>query len=253
MRLNYSSFFAFLILVSIFATSCTDDSTNTVDSKVYVLSGHPDWSPIMFKSGDTIAGAGRDLIAKIFNDLGLKFTSKYVGSWDTVQLKAKDGSIDLIAAAYKNDERETYMYYSIPYTVDPVVIFVKKGKAFTFNSWSQLKGKKGLVTLGDSYGQDFDKFIKDSLTTSVENTPGDAFTKLSNDQADYFVYSLYAGRKAVLALSGQFESLPNYVTSEKFYITISKKSDLAKYLGEINILIDKYKTDGTIDNIIKKY
>ena len=54
-------------------------------------------------------------------------------------------------------------------------------------------------------------------------------------------------------LSGQYESLPNYVSSENFYITISKKSQLNTYLTKINQILQKYKDDGTIENIIKKY
>ncbi len=37
------------------------------------------------------------------------------------------------------------MVYSEPYTTDPVVIIVAKGKAFPFDSWDVLIGKNGIA------------------------------------------------------------------------------------------------------------
>src|SRR5436190_11767868 len=81
-----------------------------------VASGHPEWQPIMFKSGDMIDGAGPALVKQIFADNGLKVTVPYEGAWDQVQAKAKSGEVDVLVAAYKTTEREGYMVYSEPYT-----------------------------------------------------------------------------------------------------------------------------------------
>ena len=47
-------------------------------------------------------------------------------------------------------------------------------------------------------------------------------------------------------------SIPDYIASENFYITISKKSPFAKYMSQINELIKKYQADGTIKNLIEQ-
>jgi hypothetical protein len=47
------------------------------------------------------------------------------------------------------------------------------------------------------------------------------------------------------------EILLTNVAKENFYITIGKKSAFAKYMSQINELIAKYKSDGTINNLIK--
>ncbi len=223
--------------------------------KEFIASGHPAWAPIMYQENDLIVGAGPEIISKIFNELGLKISVKYAGPWDVVQEKAKSGEVDLLVAAYKTPEREMYMDYSVAYTVDPVSLFVKKGKTFPFANWDELIGKKGVVTSGDSYGQDFDKFIKDKLSVTTVATPDEAFALLINGQADFFVYALYSGENAIVAknLKEQIEVIPNYVSSENFYVTISKKSSLVSYLPQINQLLEKYKADGTIDQAIKKY
>lgn len=235
--------------------SCSDDNSANTTEKEYVASGHPEWAPIMFKSGDKIDGAGAALVSKIFNELGVKINVQYQGHWDEVQTKAKDGSVDVIVAAYKTTEREAYMDYSIAYTNDPVAIFVKKGNAFPFESWTELISKKGVVTIGDSYGNAFDTFVKESLNVVEVSEVDSAFAKIIDGSADYFVYALYSGQNAIKNsnISNEVESLANYVSSEDFYITISKKSPLVKYLEQVNALITKYKGDGTIDSLINAY
>lgn len=220
--------------------------------KTYVVSGHPEWPPIMWKDGEMIVGAGTDLVEKIAGDLGIKIESKYDGLWDEVQAKAKSGEADMLVAAYKTAERETYMDYSNEYTIDPISLFVKKGKSFKYDKWDDLVGKKGIATVGDSYGQEFDDFIKSKLNVTRVNTVDEAFAALENGTADYFIYAFYSGEKAISDknLKDKVEILPKNVAEEKFYITISKKSDLAKYLPQINDLIEKYKSDGTIDLLI---
>jgi polar amino acid transport system substrate-binding protein len=224
-------------------------------NKKLIASGHSDWPPIMYQQNDLIIGAGPEIAAKIFEELGIKFTSRYEGPWDIVQEKAAKGTIDVLVAAYKTTARETYMDYSIPYTVDPVVLVVKKGKTFPYNEWGDLISKQGVVTAGDSYGQAFDDFIAARLSVKKVGTPEEAFEALAREEVDYFVYALYSAQGYIFKndLGDQVEILSQYVSTENFYLTISKKSPYNKYLPQINALLEKYKTDGTIDQIIEKY
>ncbi|MFA5076029.1 MAG: transporter substrate-binding domain-containing protein [Patescibacteria group bacterium] len=232
-----------------------DGGSQRLERPILVASGHPEWSPIMWQRGDEIIGVGPELVTKIFDQLGIDVSSEYAGTWDVVQKKAKSGEIDVLVAAYKTSERETYMDYSDAYTVDPVALFVKKGQSFTYNNWDDLVGRNGVATIGDSYGQQFDDFLKTSLTVERVVTAQEAFEKVLAGQADYFVYALYSGQKAIADnnYSEQIEILPKYVAQENFYITISKKSPYNKYLPQVNELIKQYQKDGTIIKLIKKY
>jgi polar amino acid transport system substrate-binding protein len=229
-----------------------DDLTGR-PTKELIVSGHPEWPPIMYRQNDQIVGAGPEIVKKIFSDLGISVVSKYEGPWDLVQDKAKSGAVDVLAAAYKTAARETYMDYSIPYTVDPVVLVVKKGRTFPYAEWDDLITKKGVVTSGDSYGQDFDNFIKEKLTVKEVATPAEAFALLDQAEVDYFVYALYSAENYLFAhkVSTQFEIIPQYVSAENFYLTISKKSPFIYLLPQVNDLLKKYQDDGTIERIIK--
>jgi polar amino acid transport system substrate-binding protein len=146
------------------------------------------------------------------------------------------------------------MSYSVPYTVDPIALVVKKGRSFSYTKWDDLIGKKGVLMTGDSYGQTFDDYIKAKLTTVRVATAEEAIERLEKGEVDYFVYALYSLEKLITekGLIDAVEVLPRYVASENFYITISHQSPLEKYLGQVNDLIEKYRRDGTIDSLITK-
>lgn len=220
-----------------------------------VASGHPEWEPIMSQSGDKIVGVGPELVETIFTELGVNVSSEFTGAWDVVQAKAKTGEVDVLVAAYKTDERETYMDYSIAYVKDPIAVFVNKENKFSYAGWEDLINKKGVATIGDSYGQELDIYIEDKLQVARVDDTAQAFAMLTANQADYFLYALYSGNSELKKQNygDKIEALPTYAATEDFYITISKKSPYVKYLVQVNELIKKYKEDGTVDTLVEKY
>jgi polar amino acid transport system substrate-binding protein len=240
-----------LLVVLLSMVSCNSPG----GKKVAIASGHPEWPPIMWQDGNSIIGAGAELVQKLAVDLGFKIEIKYTGKWDEVQDKARSGEVDILVAAYKTSERETYMDYSDPYTIDPVVVYTKKGSNFNYSGWEDLIGKKGVLTIGDSYGQEFDINAEDKLNTVRVDTITEAFNLIKDGRADYFVYALYSGEKFLTEkkLTDQIEISSKYVAAENFYLTISKKSSLTKRLTEINQKLAQYKENGTIDSLVAKY
>lgn len=227
--------------------------TDSLTGESYVASGHPEWPPFMWKEGNDIVGIGPQLLAKIAKDLKMDIRSDYAGTWDEVQEKTKSGEIDVLAAAYKTEEREEHMIYSVPYAVDPVALFTKKGRKFLYDDWKDLIGKKGVATIGDSYGQEFDEYMKVKLKVKRVETVEEAFQMIEKGTADYFIYAFYAGEKTIKSnsLEEKITVVPEYVSQENFYVAVSKKSSLAGRMDEINDLIEKYKKDGTIDRLIE--
>jgi polar amino acid transport system substrate-binding protein len=245
------------VLAAAALSACSTTSTPSAPGArdAVVASGHPEWPPIMFQSGAAIDGAGPALLRKIFGDLGVAVSFPHTGTWDEVQAKARSGEVDILVAAYKTAEREGYMVYSDPYTTDPVAIFVARGRTFPFSSWEELVGKRGIAMVGDSYGQTFDDFAAARLALRRVTTSAEAFALVSSGQADYLLYSFYAGNDTLkkTGTASQFESLPKFVNEEHFYITISKQSRFVSYLPLINQQIAKYKADGTVAALIAQY
>ena len=233
------------------ATTTTKDEWTAKDcwsqTQVAIVSGHPDWKPVMYKDGETIAGIGVEVTKEVFKTLGVDTQAKYAGTWDVVQENAKNGLIDAIVALYKTKEREQYLEYSIAYTQDPIVLFLPAGKSFPYTAKESLKGKKGVATVGDSYGQELDDYIvSGALNMTRVATPQEAFAMLKDGKADYFIYSLYAGQKVITewSLTGLEES--SVVSSQPFYIGVSKKSPYAARMTEINAALQKMIDEKTI-------
>jgi polar amino acid transport system substrate-binding protein len=246
--------FAFIIAILFFIGMVVFYHQDT-NEKIAIVSGHTDWKPVMWEEKDSIIGIGPDVVEKVLQDLNIKNNIKYVGTWDVVQSKAKTGEIDVIVALYKTKEREDYLYYSVPYTTDPIAVFVKNNRGFSLEKGKDgLIGKKGVATIGDSYGQEIDNAITDKeLDVTRVNTPQEAFTLIEKEKYDYFLYSLYSGRKVISEESFiQIKEL-GVISYQNFYIGISKKSFIADRIPEINNLLEKYKQDGTIENISLKY
>src|SRR5688572_5663243 len=152
--------FASLVLLATALSAC-DSTSNPAAPDIrntLVASGHPEWTPIMFQSGSAIDGVGPALAQKILDDAGVNVSFPHTGTWDQVQAKARTGEVDMLVAAYKTTERETYMVYSDAYVTDPIAVYVARGRTFPFNSFDDLIGKRGIAMVGDSYGQAFDDF-----------------------------------------------------------------------------------------------
>lgn len=109
--------------------------------------------------------------------------------------------------------------------------------------------------VGDSHGQQFDDFAAARLRLTRVTTSAMAYDLVSSGQADYLLYSLYAGDDYLkkTGTGSQFESLPKFVNEENFYITISKASPFVSYLPRLNQEIAKYKANGTVAALIAQY
>jgi len=218
-----------------------------------VVSGNPQAPPIVWEKSGELTGIGPQLVGSFLDQEKIEYTIQQKGSWAEVQSKAKSGTVDIIVAAYDNEERREYLEYSIPYIKSPVVIVVKKGAVFPLNSWNDLAGKKGLANTGESFGEKFDTFIKEKLdvtTMSYER----AFSMLWNDRADYLVIDLYPAviYAKMLGAENKIEYLDNPVTIQNFHITIAKSSPYKSLIPKINAYIKQMQDKGEIKKMMKE-
>jgi polar amino acid transport system substrate-binding protein len=174
--------------------------------------GHPQYPVIAYKDGDNIVGAAPTLVETIAKQLNIPLESKYVGTWEEAQAAARDGKADIIFGIYYNDERATYLDYVQPaFTFDDVAIFVVKGKEFPFTDKNDLVGKKGVTNQGESYGNEFDAFMKEKLDVARAN-------------------------QALL--------------SQEMFVAFSKKSPCASLAGKFGEGITQLTTDDSYDKML---
>jgi polar amino acid transport system substrate-binding protein len=218
-----------------------------------ISTGHPQYPAIAFKQGDNIVGAAPSLVEAIAKDLKIPLESKYMGTWADAQAAAKDGKADMIVGIYYNDDRAQYLDYIQPaFIFDPVVVFVAKDKKFPYKDQNDLIGKKGATNQGESYGNEFDTFIKDKL--NVERTDGldAAFDDLVTGKVDYVIAGYYPGSAEVakMGLKDKVEALDPGLLSAEMFVAFSKKSPCASLAPKFGEGITKLTTDGSFNQML---
>ncbi len=224
--------------------------TVTDAAEEMVVSGNPESPPVVWEKSGQLAGAGPEIAAKIFSELGVPYTMQPAGTWQQVQNKAKTGEVDLILSAYKNKERQQYLEYSIPYIKSPVVIIVKKGDTFLCNCWEDMVGKKGVANTGESFGDEFDAYIKNKLDVTYTSYSR-AFEMLAEDTADYLIIDLYPAiiYSKLLMAEDNIEFMEKPVTVQYLHMAMAKQSPHLKLLPQINKQLAKMKESGDIKKL----
>lgn len=215
--------------------------------------GHPQYPVIAFKEGDNIVGAAPDLVETIAKKLKVPLESKHVGSWEEAQAAVREGKADLIVGVYYNDARAGYLDYVRPaFMYDDVAVFVVKGKEFPFTAKEDLIGKKGVTNEGESYGNDFDAFMKDKLDVTRTKGIEAAFEALQAGEADYLIAGYHPGL-AEAAKGGskdQIVALDQALLTEEMFVAFSKASPCRSIAPGFGQGITEMTTDGSFDKML---
>ena len=133
-------------------------------------------------------------------------------------------------------------------------IFVAKGKAFPFKDKEDLIGKKGVTNQGESYGTEFDAFIKDKLDVARAAGIDAAFKDLLDGKADYLIAGYYPGtaEAAKAGVKDQIEVLDQALLTAEMFVAFSKKSPCTALAAKFGQAITEMTTDGSFDAILAK-
>jgi polar amino acid transport system substrate-binding protein len=215
--------------------------------------GHPEYPALAYRDGDAIVGAVPTLVATIAKQINVPLESKFMGSWADAQAAARDGKADMIFGVYYNDERAKYLDYVHPaFLFDDVAIFVAKGKSFPFTGRDDLIGKKGVTNQGESYGNEFDAFMKDKLDVARVDGIENAFKQLLDGKADYLIAGYYPGLaySAKAGLKDQVEALDQALLTAEMFVAFSKKSPCRSLAGKFGQGITELTTDDRFDAMV---
>jgi polar amino acid transport system substrate-binding protein len=225
------------------------------DCTKITATGHPRYPVIAFKDGDNIAGAAPDLVAAIAKKLNVPLESKYMGTWADAQEAAREGKADIIFGIYYNDARAEYLDYVQPaFMFDDVAVFVSKGKEFPFKDKNDLIGKKGVTNKGESYGNEFDAFMKDKLDVSRTDRIDEGFEALLDGKADYLIAGYYPGlaEAAKEGFKDKIVALNQALLTAEMFVAFSKKSSCKTLAGDFSQGITELTTDGSFDKMLNE-
>jgi polar amino acid transport system substrate-binding protein len=223
------------------------------DCAKIVATGHPQYPVIAFRQGDNLVGAAPSLVEAIAKKLNVPLESKFMRNWADAQAAARDGKADMIYGIYYNDERAKYLDYVKPaFMFDDVAIFVPKGKAFPFTGKDDLVGKKGVTNQGESYGNEFDAFMKEKLDVARANGIDAAFKELLDGKADYLIAGYYPGNAEAAkdGVKDRVEVLDQALLTAEMFVAFSKKSPCTALADKFGQAITEMTTDGSFDKML---
>lgn len=156
-----------------------------------------------------------------------------------------------VGGIYKNEERLKKYDFSDQIFVEKMAVFFNKANRVEFTSVASLLGKRVGVMRGWSYGDEFDKAVKDGKIT-VEDVNSDAqnFQKLAARRVEAVLAIDEAG--AALLKGGKFpdvETSSNYLFENPTFLAFNKSAKQADTLVKFNKAIDDMRTSGRLGQI----
>lgn len=197
--------------------------------KSLLATGNPEYPPYLWRDPDDenrLIGANAEWMQLLSKEIGIPIDIKYIGPWGRVQEEAKLGRVDLLAGAFFTQPRLEYMDYFYPaFRETRTVIWTRSNFNLPYKKWSDLVGKQGVTVINNSFGEEFDRYAKESLKISMVPSLEQALKMLSLSRADYLIYEEDPGLAYVakMNISG-LKTVAPPITNENLYLTLSHKS-----------------------------
>lgn len=243
-----SLFFFLLVILNISTPSEGCDTLKT--------NGPIGWVPIVYRdTNDNLTGVAVDVAKKVFDSLNVRLEIQPHIPWKRQLKKLKNGSLDMIIAAYHSDERAGIYEYSVPFAYEKIGIFTHRDRQFKINSKDDLIGKLGLRPRGGTYGSEFDQFAKDNLDFIEFSDKKKSLELLYSGRADYLVLSFNDGLLNAKRFGFQDEIvlLNHHIAETSIHFLFSKKSPCKSLLSKTNSELSKLVRDKEIGRIEKKF
>ncbi len=216
-----------------------------------------DYPPFYSHENGDIQGIGVELTGELFRRLNID-TELRIYPLKRALSYMKNGRTDGVMFLIKTPEREKYLHYSDPIMTIRGLIWSaadRKGGPVEFETLEDLRPYRIGVTIGYSYGKEFDKFLK---TMNVYEVPMDLhnYKKLLLHRIDLFPGNEIVAKglfKKYPELRGKFIHSSKSFIKWTFHMTVSKKSPFASMMPEINSVLADFKNEGFIDVTVRKY
>lgn len=219
-----------------------------------VYSANPSYPPYHWADGNAFQGASIELL-KLVIPPGIKL-KPVVAPWKRTLKLAESGEIDLLVSLRITPERLRFLRFtrhrSFP---NPIVIFVRKERAFAFSSWSTLKPLLGGVSMGDRFGGDFDEYLQQELRVETAATMENNFQKLLSGRIDYVVTSRYVGESWIAAhrKQGVIVSLSPPVSDQDIHFGFSQRSACAGLEAQMSTALEELDRKGVLERLLQKH
>ncbi|MDT8989445.1 transporter substrate-binding domain-containing protein [Curvibacter sp. APW13] len=220
-----------------------------------VLTADPSYPPMHWYDGTQFHGASVTIAKRVLDELKIPYEVRYLGPFPRVVNAAEQGDVDMVVTLKKTPEREQFLLY--PRTAalaNPVAVFASRERMFKFKDRTDLVGRRGGITRGNVFGDDFDEFLRHHLSIEEADSPENNFSKLGAARIDYFITGYYAGMAYLLKRGDEmrFTALSPFVVDTPNYLALTRKGRCADKLDAIDAKLAQLKKSGVVEELIRQ-
>lgn len=226
-------------------------------------SGWELWYPYQYRNAQQeLVGLDFDIFNAVINQANLDVVYTEELPWKRHINYIKSGDVDLAMGASITEERQEFAYFSKPYRVETVALFVRKGMAskMSLASLSDLVQSSYLIGVegGYFYGEDYQELINhqefQSHISEVLDIEQNASLLLKGHIDGFLVdpVTLKAFVKKY-EMQDEFELHPLPIYSANIHIMLSKKTPVPGLINRLDRAIVVLQKNGKLDSIIQRW
>lgn len=222
-------------------------SISVFAKQVILVGTNAEFAPFEYLEKNEIVGFDIDLLNAISKETGIEFKIKDM-AFDGLLPALQTKKVDLVIAGMTaTPEREKTVLFSKPYFTAKQVIITKKTDN-SLKTFDDLSGKKVGVMLG---------FTGDTVVSEIKGAKVERFNAayaaimaLNQGKIDAVVLDSEPAKKYIA--NSKELVIADVPAAEEDYAIAVRKND-KDLIEKINTAVDKLKTNGEYDKILKKY
>ncbi|WP_320008773.1 transporter substrate-binding domain-containing protein [Maridesulfovibrio sp.] len=216
------------------------------------------YAPYSYHSNSTLKGLDVELLQECFRRMGEDLKILLV-PWKRALYMGMNGQADGVFSILYTSKRGRKFFYSSPVRTETMALYVCSNSTLEFNGdLHKLKGLQLGVVRNFSYGEKFDRFVKNEVSPEnieISVSPEMSVTKLLRGRFDVMVGDKISTMGAInkLGVQGQLRQLGEPISINPIYVAFSKRHGLLKLRDRFNAAFESMYEDGTWERIMSKY
>lgn len=222
------------------------------ENGVATIIGKTDFPPLSWQQNGKLDGIAYVTMAKIMKEKGVALEVQAPVPWKRALKSARYGETDFVVTVRETESRRKYLQFVPAVMMESAQnVFYRSGN--TFNNLEDLKGKRGGMTLGLRFSDDFSLFAKQHLNLKEVPKLQQNILKLDGGRIDYFISpmlpTLHYIQSNNVKTNINYMLEPLFVSEEK--VAISKLSSCLKYIDFISKRMKELNDNGFVDSLLE--
>jgi polar amino acid transport system substrate-binding protein len=208
-----------------------------------------EWPPFILEGEQQ--GTSERLVCEALQRAG-RDCSVEVGDWNNILKQARAGEIDGIAAAWRDDDRETYLLFSEPYLTNRIIPVVRNDFDSFIKSTSDLSGLRVALVSDYAYGEDINADSHGFEAIPVKSS-SEALQKVRDRLADVaLIDELVARNRLESEGESGLTTLNAVLAFRSLHFAVSRQHPQAEaIIADFHRTYSLMLTDGTVNEILK--